>query len=104
MLKLATKMHDAFLGRFQNLNSVLSDIRLRWRTLVFCPSCGSKIQDRKLLFLTNLNAIRCQVCSSKLRVRNKNVNSVIGGAGGAVGAVLDTLLSFYLVKRGTWRI
>ena len=60
--------------------------------LVVCPKCGSNLQARKLLWLTNLNSIRCQVCSSKLQVKNKGVNSAIGGTLGGLGAGLGILL------------
>jgi DNA-directed RNA polymerase subunit RPC12/RpoP len=60
--------------------------------LVVCPKCGSNLQARKLLWLTNLNTIRCQVCSSKLQVKNKSANSAIGGALGGLGAGIGTLL------------
>ncbi len=60
--------------------------------MVVCPKCGSNLQARKLLGLTNQNAIRCHVCSSKLRVKNKATSSAIGGTLGGLGAGLGTLL------------
>ena len=60
--------------------------------MVVCPKCGNNVQARKMLRLTNQNTITCQVCSSKLRVKNKNVRSVIGGAEGGIGAGLMTVL------------
>lgn len=56
--------------------------------MVICPKCGNKLQYRKIFFLTNLNAITCPVCSSKLRVKNKEVNSLIGGLGAVFGSLL----------------
>ncbi len=60
--------------------------------MVICLNCGNKLHTRKLLFLTNHNSVTCQACSSKLQVKNKDVNSTIGGAigglGGGIGAVL----------------
>jgi len=56
--------------------------------LVVCPKCVNKLQYRKVFFLTNHNAITCQVCSSWLHVKNKDVNSVIGGFGGGLGGGL----------------
>ena len=60
--------------------------------MVVCPKCGSNLQARKLLRLTNQNAIICQTCSSKLRVKNKATNSAIGGTLGGLGAGLGILL------------
>lgn len=68
--------------------------------MVVCPRCGSNIQDRKLLFLTNRNAITCQVCSLRLRVKNKNVNSAIGGAGSGLGGVLAYFLVILCFQTG----
>jgi ATP/ADP translocase len=68
--------------------------------LVACPKCGRTLPARKLLFLSNLNAITCPVCSSKLRVKNKDVNSVIGGVGGGLGGGLGTLLLIMWVQSG----
>ena len=56
--------------------------------MVICPKCGNKLQFRKIFFLSNLNAITCQVCSSKLRAKNKEVNSLIGGLGAVIGSLL----------------
>ena len=56
--------------------------------MVICPKCGNKLQYRKIFFLSNLNAITCQVCSSKLRAKNKGVNSLIGGLGAGIGSLL----------------
>jgi DNA-directed RNA polymerase subunit RPC12/RpoP len=67
---------------------------------VVCPKCGNKLQARKLLRLTNLNTITCQVCSSKLRVKNKNFNSTIGGVGGGIGGGLGTLLLISWIRTG----
>jgi DNA-directed RNA polymerase subunit RPC12/RpoP len=68
--------------------------------LVVCPKCGNKLQYRKVFFLTNLNAITCQVCSSRLRVKNKNINSVIAAVGGglAAGFVPFFTISWALTK------
>ena len=60
--------------------------------MVICPKCGNKLQYRKIFFLTNLNAITCRVCSSKLRIKNKEVSSLIGGVGGGLGGGLGGLL------------
>ncbi|NLF87242.1 hypothetical protein GX563_00300 [Candidatus Bathyarchaeota archaeon] len=65
-----------------------------------CPKCGNNVQARKLLRLTNLNTITCQVCSSKLRVKNKNFNSTIGGVGGGIGGGLGTLLLIFWIQTG----
>ena len=62
------------------------------KVLVFCPKCGKKLQYRKVLVLSNHNAITCQVCSSRLRVKNRNISSAIGGVGGGLGAFLGFLL------------
>lgn len=63
--------------------------------LVACPKCGKSLPSRKLLMLTNLNAITCPTCSSKLRVENKTASSgvgaVLGGLGGGLGALLAIL-------------
>lgn len=67
-----------------------------------CPKCGNKIQARKMLWLTNLNSITCQVCSSKLRVKNKDVNSAIGGAGGAIGTVFISILIILFAQTGNF--
>jgi hypothetical protein len=68
--------------------------------LVICPKCGNKLQYRKVFFLTNINAITCQVCSSRLRVKNTNVSSVIGGVGGGLGGGLGAFLiiSWFLTR------
>jgi hypothetical protein len=68
--------------------------------LVICPKCGNKLQYRKIIFLTNLNAITCQVCSSKLRVKNKEISSIIGGVGGGLGGGLGgwLLISWFLSR------
>ncbi len=60
--------------------------------MVVCSKCGSKLQYRKIFVLTNENTITCQVCSSRLRVRNKNVNSIIGLVGGGLGGGLGAFL------------
>jgi DNA-directed RNA polymerase subunit RPC12/RpoP len=60
--------------------------------MVVCPKCGTNLHARKLLQLTNQNAIRCQVCSSKLRVKNRATNSTIGGTFGGLGAGLGIFL------------
>jgi hypothetical protein len=50
--------------------------------------------------LTNLNAITCPTCSSKLRVKNKGTNSAIGAVLGGVGGGLGALLAIsYLLSR-----
>jgi DNA-directed RNA polymerase subunit RPC12/RpoP len=59
--------------------------------LVVCPKCGSPIQARKIIVLSNRNAITCNVCSSRLRVKNKGINSIIGAVGGGLGGGLGTL-------------
>ena len=59
--------------------------------MVVCPKCGSTLQNRKLLLLTNQNAVTCKVCGSRLRVKNKRINSAIGGAGGSLGAATAIL-------------
>jgi len=53
-----------------------------------------------MIFLTNLNAITCQVCSSKLRVKNKEVSSLIGGVGGGLGGGLGGLLLIWWFLTG----
>ncbi len=68
--------------------------------MVVCPKCGSNIQARKILVLTNHNAITCSICCSKLRVENKGTNSAIGGAIGGVGGGLGTLLLIQLFRTG----
>jgi hypothetical protein len=60
--------------------------------LVVCPHCGNSIQKRKIVFLTNLNSITCQVCGYRLRVKNKGVSSVIGGFGGGIGGFVAIVL------------
>ena len=68
--------------------------------MVVCPKCGNKLQYRKVFFLTNLNAITCQVCSSRLRVKNKNINSLIARVCGglAIGFVPFLTISWFLTK------
>ena len=61
--------------------------------MVVCPKCGNKLQYRKVFFLSNLNAITCQVCSSRLRAKNKTVNSAIGGIFGGLGGGLGAFLA-----------
>lgn len=68
--------------------------------MVVCPRCGSNVQKRKLLVLTNHNAITCQVCGSRLRVKNKIVNSAIGGAGGGLGAVIIFFFAMLWIVTG----
>ncbi len=68
--------------------------------MVTCPKCKSSLQARKILVLSNNNTVICQTCSSRLRVENKGVNSKIGGAGGAVGAVSMFLLLRLLFQTG----
>ena len=68
--------------------------------MAVCPRCGSNVQKRKLLVLTNHNAITCQVCGSRLRVKNKAVNSAIGGAGGGLGAAFMFLFFISWVRTG----
>ena len=66
--------------------------------LVVCPKCGSNLQARKIMILTNRNAIKCDICSSRLRVKNKDFTSKIGGWGGGIGAFLN-FFPFYLLLR-----
>ena len=68
--------------------------------MTICPKCGNKLQHRKTIFLTSLNAITCQVCSSKLRIKNKEVSSIIGGVGGGVGGGLGGLLLIWWFLTG----
>jgi DNA-directed RNA polymerase subunit RPC12/RpoP len=70
------------------------------KKMAVCPKCGSRLQARKLLRLTNLNTIRCQVCSSKLRIKNKDTNSIIGGTLGGLGASLGILLFMFYFWTG----
>ena len=70
--------------------------------MVVCPNCGSNIQARKLLVLTNYNAITCSTCHSKLTVVNKGTNSAIGGVIGGVGGGLGTLLFIQLFETGNF--
>jgi len=55
-----------------------------------------------MLRLTNLNSITCQVCSSTLRVKNKDVNSAIGAVGGAVGGLVGFLLIVLFFQTGNF--
>jgi hypothetical protein len=68
--------------------------------LVICPKCGNKLKYRKIFFLTNFNGITCQVCSSKLQIKNKEVSSLIGGVGGGLGGGIGGLLfiSWFLTR------
>ena len=68
--------------------------------MVVCPTCGNKLQYRKVLFLTNRNAITCQVCSSRVRVKNKDVSSVIGAVGGGLGGGLGAFFASSWVLTG----
>jgi DNA-directed RNA polymerase subunit RPC12/RpoP len=68
--------------------------------MVVCPKCGSNIQARKILVLTNHNAITCSYCRSKLTVENKGTNSAIGGVLGGVGGGLGTLFLIQLFRTG----
>jgi DNA-directed RNA polymerase subunit RPC12/RpoP len=68
--------------------------------MVECPKCGSKVKARKLFFLTNISSINCSVCGSKLRIKNREVSSAIGGSGGAIGAGLGTLLLISYIQSG----
>jgi hypothetical protein len=45
------------------------------------------------MFLTNFNAITCPTCSTRLRIKNKTVSSLIGGIGGGVGGGIGGLLA-----------
>lgn len=54
-------------------------------TLVVCPKCRTKLPARKIMLLTNPNAIECPVCSSRLQVENKSFNSAIGCIGVGIG-------------------
>jgi hypothetical protein len=66
--------------------------------MVVCPKCGSKLQYRRIIFLSNFNSITCQVCQSELGVKNKGVNSIIGALCGGVGGALMFLLFFIVGK------
>ena len=70
--------------------------------MIVCPNCGNKLQTQRLLRLTNLNAITCQACSSKLRVKNKDVSSAIGGVFGGIGGGLGALLLFLGLRTGNF--
>jgi DNA-directed RNA polymerase subunit RPC12/RpoP len=59
---------------------------------LFVQSAVATFKHESCLRLTNQNAIRCQVCSSKLRVKNKVTNSAIGGTLGGLGDGLGSLL------------
>ncbi len=63
--------------------------------MVKCPNCGIEIRKTKLLTLTNFNSVTCQTCNARSHVKNKDINSVIGGVGGGVGAGLLTLLLIF---------
>jgi len=65
-----------------------------------CPKCGNKLPERKLMFLTNLNAITCPTCLARVQVKNKKTSSLIGGIGGGVGAALGAVLLFYWLRTG----
>jgi DNA-directed RNA polymerase subunit RPC12/RpoP len=60
--------------------------------LVICPNCGSKLQYRKIFFLTNLNSVTCQACTARVRVKNKGTNSAIGALGGGLTGGIGALL------------
>ncbi len=68
--------------------------------MIECPKCGSKVKARKLFFLTNISTINCSVCGSKLRIKNREVSSAIGGLGGGIGAGLGTLLLIFYILSG----
>jgi DNA-directed RNA polymerase subunit RPC12/RpoP len=70
------------------------------RIMVVCPKCGNHVQARKMLLLTNLNTINCQVCQSKLKIKNKGGSSAIGGVGGGIGGGVGGLLLIYWIKTG----
>ncbi len=70
--------------------------------MVVCPKCGNNLQARKLFFLTNVNAVTCQVCSSRLRVKNREVNGAIGGIGGGLGGGIGALLLTVWLLTGDW--
>ena len=61
--------------------------------MVVCPKCGNKLQYRRVFFLTNRKAITCQACSSKVRVKNKDLNSAIGAVGGGLGGGLGAFFA-----------
>jgi hypothetical protein len=54
------------------------------------------------MILSNRNAITCNVCSSKLRVKNKDVNLKIGGWGGGAGGLLIVFLINYCGWTKNW--
>jgi hypothetical protein len=60
--------------------------------LVVCPYGGNKLQNRKIFFLTNLNSITCQACTSRVKVKNKGTNSGIGAVGGGLTGGIGALL------------
>ena len=68
--------------------------------MVVCPNCGNSLQARGILLLSNLNAITCQVCSSKLRVKNKAINSAIGGVFGGIGGGLGAAFLYLGLRTG----
>jgi DNA-directed RNA polymerase subunit RPC12/RpoP len=55
-----------------------------------CPNCKQKIPPKNFLFLTNYSTITCKKCNSKLEVRNRIQNSIIGGLFGAASAASIT--------------
>lgn len=70
--------------------------------MVKCPSCGSILKAGKVLRLTNRNSITCEVCFSKLRVRNTKYFSRIGALGGGLGAGSGALLIGSFLRTGNW--
>jgi len=83
--------------------------------LVICPKCKNKLQTFKALSLSINNTVTCQVCSSRLRIKEKGITGGIGfilgwlpfGIGVVLGieydviyflfAVILTILDFFLL-------
>ena len=57
-----------------------------------CPVCSRGVPCFKLWTLTNFNTTQCSSCGTRLRA-GRLVNSIVGGVGGATGALVLTWLT-----------
>jgi uncharacterized paraquat-inducible protein A len=61
--------------------------------MIKCPECNAEQSNFRVITLTNSNHIDCPACAAKLKAK-RDRNSLIGGIGGASGALIGILL-FY---------